>query len=105
MAKKEKENNNNNEKNGPVEEEFRFSGKPYRLEGESYEEYKARRKTINAIDKRKLKGKVLWHSKLLGSYKKEFKGHEKEIYRQLDEYVQNQNNKLDTDNKSEESKD
>ena len=104
MAKKEDENNNN-EKKGPVEQEFRFSGAPYRLEGESYEEYKARRKAVNAIDKRRLKGKVLWHSKVLGSYKKQFKGHEEEIYKQLEEYVQNQNNKLDTNNKSTKSED
>ena len=49
MAKKKKEKDN------PLEQEFKFSGAPYRLENETFEEYKARRKMLKALEKQKLK--------------------------------------------------
>ena len=84
MAKKKKETNKE-----PVKKEFKFSGSPKRLEGEDFEEYKERRKMLKALEKQRLKGKVIWHSKVLGKYLKEFKGHEKEIYNKLLEIQQN----------------
>jgi muconolactone delta-isomerase len=48
---------------------------PYRLEGESYEDYKVRRKAIKEATKRYLKGKMVWPSKgeyySLGTYRKD----------------------------------
>ena len=97
MAKKK---TNKDPDKGPVEKEFRFSGSPARLEGEDFEEYKARRKMLKALEKQRLKGKVIWHSGILGKYLKEFKGHEEKIYDQLREHAAKQN-KMDTDNDSE----
>tara|TARA_Y100000034_G_scaffold135451_1_gene207414 strand:- start:1272 stop:1568 length:297 start_codon:yes stop_codon:yes gene_type:complete len=89
------------EQNKPVEKEFRFSGSPARLDGEDFEEYKARRKMLKALEKQKLKGKIIWHSKILGKYLKEFKGREHEIYEKLREYQRNQQDKMDSDDNSE----
>ncbi len=97
MAKEEK---NKKENKNPVEKEFRFSGSPARLEGEDFEEYKARRKMLKALEKRKLKGKVIWHSGILGRYLKAFKGKENEIYDKLREHAAKQN-KMDSDDNSE----
>ena len=87
-------------KEQPVSKEFRFSGSPKRLEDEDFEEYKERRKMLKALEKQRLKGKVIWHSKILGKYLKEFKGHEEEIYDQLRQHSANQN-KLDSNNDEE----
>ena len=70
MSKKEKKTNKDPKEEGPVQKEFRFSGSPARLEGEDFEEYKARRKMLKALQKQRLKGNIMWHSKLLGQYKK-----------------------------------
>ena len=87
---------------GPVEKEFRFSGAAHRLEGENFEEYKARRTMLNAIQKQKLKGEILWPSHLLGKYLKGFKGKEEEIMQKLKDYAKNQaNSNLDSDNNTE----
>ena len=94
MAKKKKD-----KQEEPVEKEFRFSGSPARLEGEDFEEYKARRKMLKALEKQKLKGKVIWHSSVLGRYLKAFKGREDEIYDKLREQAAKQN-KMDSDNNS-----
>lgn len=85
---------------GPIEKEFRFSGSPTRLEGEDFEEYKERRKMIKALEKQKLKGKVIWHSSILGRYLKAFKGKENEIYDKLREQAAKQN-KMDSNNNPE----
>ena len=66
-------------KDKSVEKEFKFSMRPERQEGESFEEYKARRKTLKAIDKMKKRGTPIWPSKILGQWKKEFHGKEQEI--------------------------
>ena len=106
MAKKNKDKQEEPKKiedatfEGPVEKEFRFSGSPSRLEGEDFEEYKERRKMIKALDKQKLKGKVIWHSSMLGRYLKAFKGKENEIYDKLREHGAKQN-KMDSDNNPE----
>jgi hypothetical protein len=97
MAKEEK---NKKENKNPVEKEFRFSGSPARLEGEDFEEYKARRKMLKALEKQRLKGKVIWHSGILGRYLKAFKGKENEIYDKLREHAAKQN-KMDSDDNSE----
>ena len=48
---------------------------PYRLEGESYEDYKIRRKAIKEATKQYLKGKMVWPSKgefmNAGTYRKD----------------------------------
>ena len=98
MAKKKKTNKDPDK--GPVEKEFRFSGSPARLEGEDFEEYKARRKMLKALEKQRLKGKVIWHSGILGRYLKQFKGHEEEIYDKLRKQAVKQN-KMDSDSNSE----
>ena len=106
MAKKKEDKPNQPEKiedatfEGPVQKEFRFSGSPARLEGEDFEEYKARRKMLKALEKQKLKGKVIWHSSILGRYLKAFKGREDEIYDKLREQAAKQN-EMDSDNNSE----
>ena len=100
MSKKEKKTNKDPKEEGPVQKEFRFSGSPARLEGEDFEEYKARRKMLKALEKQRLKGKVIWHSGILGRYLKQFKGHEEEIYDQLRQHSANQN-KLDSNNDEE----
>ena len=103
MAKKKKDKPEKIENatfEDPVEKEFRFSGSPSRLEGEDFEEYKARRKMLKALEKQKLKGKVIWHSGILGRYLKAFKGKENEIYDKLREHAAKQN-KMDSDNNSE----
>ena len=106
MAKKNKDKQEEPKKiedatfEGPVEKEFRFSGSPSRLEGEDFEEYKERRKMIKALDKQKLKGKVIWHSSILGRYLKAFKGRENEIYDKLRGEAAKQN-KMDSDNNTE----
>tara|TARA_R110002012_G_scaffold103311_1_gene243231 strand:+ start:280 stop:564 length:285 start_codon:yes stop_codon:yes gene_type:complete len=79
-------------KEQPVSKEFRFSGSPKRLKDEDFEEYKERRKMLKALEKQKLKGKTIWHSRLLGKYLKEFKGREHEIYDKLQEHADKQNN-------------
>jgi len=94
MAKKK-------EDKSPVEKEFRFSGAPYRLEGEDFEEYKARRKMLKALQKQKLKGEKIWQSHILGTYRKEFKGKGKEMLKQLQDYAKNQRNSMDSDSNSE----
>ena len=81
MAKDKKEDRS-------VEKEFKFSSASYRLEGETYEEYKARRKLIKTIEKQKLKGKHVWPSKLMGTYYKEFKGHEENMVNQTIKYIE-----------------
>ena len=81
MSEKEKENKS-------VEKEFKFSSSPVRQEGESYEEYKARRKLIKQIEKNKLKGKILWPSQLMGTKFKEFNGQEDEMVKQTVDMIQ-----------------
>jgi hypothetical protein len=71
-----------------VEKEFKFSSSPKRQEGETYEEYKARRKLIKQIEKNRLKGKPVWPSKLMGTYYKEFKGQEDNMVKQTVEMIQ-----------------
>ena len=71
-----------------VEKEFKFSSSPVRQEGETYEEYKARRKLIKQIDKNKLKGKLLWPSQLMGTKFKEFNGQEDEMVKQTVDMIQ-----------------
>tara|TARA_R110000787_G_scaffold100060_6_gene204918 strand:+ start:389 stop:577 length:189 start_codon:yes stop_codon:yes gene_type:complete len=41
-----------------------------RAAGESYEDYKVRRKKMNEDTKFKLKGELIWESKTDGTYKK-----------------------------------
>lgn len=89
------------EKNRPVEKEFRFSGAPYRLKDEPYDEYKARQKMLKALQKQKLKGEKIWQSHVLGTYRKEFKGHEKEITQKLQDYAKEQRDSMDSDSNSE----
>ena len=89
------------EQNKPVEKEFRFSGAPHRLKGEDFEEYKARRKMLNALQKQKLKGEKIWQSHILGTYRKEFKGKGKEMLKQLQDYAKNRRDSMDSDNNSE----
>ena len=81
MSEEEKEDKS-------VEKEFKFSSSPVRQEGESYEEYKARRKLIKQIDKNKLKGKILWPSQLMGTKFKEFNGQEDEMVKQTVDMIQ-----------------
>ena len=81
MSEEEKEDKS-------VEKEFKFSSSPVRQEGESYEEYKARRKLIKQIEKNKLKGKILWPSKLMGTKFKEFNGQEDEMIKQTVDMIQ-----------------
>ena len=76
-----------NKEDKSVEKEFKFSGSPARQDGESFEEYKARRKLINQITKDKLKGKHIWPSKLMGTFYKQFKGHEEEMVKQTVDYI------------------
>ena len=83
MAKKKKEKDN------PLEQEFKFSGAPYRLENETFEEYKARRKMLKALEKQKLKGTILWPSKFMGKYTKDMKGHEEKFVNEAKKYVAN----------------
>ena len=96
MAKEKKEENKN-----PVQKEFKFSGASYRLEGEDFEEYKARRKMLNALQKQKLKGEKIWPSHVLGRYLKGFKGKEKEIMQKLQDYAENKTDNLDSDTDTE----
>mgnify|MGYP003145162305 CR=1 FL=1 len=79
-------------KDESVEKEIRFSMRPERQEGESFEEYKARRKMLKALDKMKKQGKVIWPSKVFGEWKKEFHGKEKEM---VDEVTRLMNQKDD----------
>jgi len=65
------------------EQEIRFSGAAYRLEGESYEEYKARQKMLKALQKRHLKGTKLWPSHIMGTYYRAYKGKEKEMIERI----------------------
>ena len=88
MTKKKKEDK-------LVEKEFKFSGAPYRLENEPYEEYKARQKMLKAIQKQKLKGEKIWPSHIMGTYHKEFRGREKEMIKGTIDYIK----KLDKDKK------
>jgi len=81
MSEEEKEDKS-------VEKEFKFSSSPVRQEGETYEEYKARRKLIKQIDKNKLKGKLLWPSQLMGTKFKEFNGQEDEMVKQTVDMIQ-----------------
>jgi|TARA_Y100000310_G_scaffold322864_1_gene382463 hypothetical protein len=80
-----------NQKDKSVEKEFKFSGNPARQEGESFEEYKARKKLIKKIEKEKLRGKMIWPSKgaylNMGTFYKEFKGHEEEMVNQTIDYM------------------
>ena len=85
MAKK-KENKKTNES---VEKELKFSGRPERQEGETFEEYKARRKMLKAIQKQKLKGTVLWPSKFMGKYTKEMQGNEEKFIGEAKKYMEN----------------
>ena len=94
MTKKKKEDK-------PIEKEFKFSGAAYRLEDESYEEYRARQKMLKALQKQKLKGEKIWQSHVLGTYRKEFKGHEKEITQKLQDYAKEQRDSMDSDSNSE----
>ena len=48
---------------------------PHRLDGETYEEYKNRRKVCKMFEKRRLKGYLFWNSNQRGTYTKE-KGQE-----------------------------
>jgi hypothetical protein len=82
-----------------VEKEFKFSSSPVRQEGESYEEYKARRKLIKKIEKDKLKGKLVWPSRLMGTKFKEFNGHEEEMLNQTIEIIKK--TREEEENKSE----
>jgi len=81
MSEEEKEDKS-------VEKEFKFSSSPVRQEGESYEEYKARRKLIKQIEKDKLKGKLVWPSQLMGTKFKEFNGQEDEMVKQTVDMIQ-----------------
>jgi hypothetical protein len=81
MSEEEKEDKS-------VEKEFKFSSSPVRQEGESYEEYKARRKLIKQIEKNKLKGKLVWPSQLMGTKFKEFNGQEDEMVKQTVDMIQ-----------------
>ena len=81
MSEEEKEDKS-------VEKEFKFSYSPVRQEGESYEEYKARRKLIKQIEKNKLKGKLVWPSQLMGTKFKEFNGQEDEMVKQTVDMIQ-----------------
>ena len=89
MTKKKKEDKS-------IEKEFKFSGAAYRLKDESYEEYRARQKMLKAIQKQKLKGEKIWPSHIMGTYRKEFKGREKEMIEGAIDYVK----KLDKNKKS-----
>lgn len=44
---------------------------PHRLENESYEDYKNRRKVCKMFEKRRLKGFLFWDSSKRGTYTKE----------------------------------
>ena len=55
---------------------------------------------LKALGKQKLKGKVIWHSSMLGRYLKAFKGRENEIYDKLWEQAAKQN-EMDSNNDSE----
>ena len=66
-------------KDESFEHEIRFSIRPERQEGESYEEYKSRQKMLKSMDKMRKKGSNIWPSKVLGQWKKEFHGKEEEI--------------------------
>ena len=46
---------------------------PYRLEGETYEEYCKRRKSVNIKVKMHLMGDIFWDSKQEGTYKRKLK--------------------------------
>jgi hypothetical protein len=76
-----------NQEDNSVEKEFKFSGNPARNEGETYEEYKARRKLIKQVDKQRLKGKHVWPSKLMGTFYKEFKGQEEAMVKHTMDYI------------------
>ena len=47
MSKEEKKEDKS------IEKEFKFSSSPVRQEGETYEEYKARRKLVKKLEKNK----------------------------------------------------
>jgi len=94
MSEEEKEDKS-------VEKEFKFSSSPVRQEGESYEEYKARRKLIKQIEKNKLKGKLVWPSQLMGTKFKEFNGQEDEMVKQTVDMIQKY--RETEENKNEES--
>jgi len=70
-------------KDESFEHEIRFSIRPERQEGESFEEYKARRKMLKSMDKMKKRGTPIWPSKILGQWKKEFHGKEQEIISEI----------------------
>jgi len=44
---------------------------PHRLEGESYEDYKNRRKVCKMFEKQRLKGYKFWNSNQRGTFTKE----------------------------------
>ncbi len=51
---------------------------------------------LKAIQKQKLKGEKIWPSHIMGTYRKEFKGREKEMIEGAIDYVK----KLDKNKKS-----
>ena len=73
MSKEEKKEDKS------IEKEFKFSSSPVRQEGETYEEYKARRKLVKKLEKNRSKGKIFWPSGLMGTRYKEFEGHEENM--------------------------
>jgi hypothetical protein len=44
---------------------------PYRMDGESFEDYKFRQKEVNKYYKKLLEGSLFWDSKEQGTYHKE----------------------------------
>lgn len=92
MGKKEKKEDKS------VEKEFKFSSSPKRQEGETYEEYKARRKLIKKLEKNRSKGKIFWPSGLMGTHYKEFKGYEEEMLNHTIDLI---NKQREDDKKSE----
>jgi len=86
------------EEDKSVEREFKFSSSPVRQEGETYEEYKARRKLIKKLEKQKLNGTLVWPSGLMGTKYKEFDGHEETMIKQTIDII----NKSKEDNKESE---
>ena len=87
-------------KDKSVEKEFRFSMRPERQEGESFEEYKARRKLLKAMDKQKKSGKLFWPSRFMGAYYTEFKGQEEQILQQTLDYIKAHQERGDDSNNS-----
>ena len=57
---------------GMKQTKIEIDSTPYRKEGESYEDYKARRKNANMWMKFKLKGFLFWNSKERGTYLTEY---------------------------------